>query len=114
LILHNVKRITSLVDLAVAKLYEGVDIDYRRLDQNLRRVQPVRQRLANRLHEQGKTQHRVEPRCSLRGRRRQVRPDWQTLGLLADAVKVPAPGDRGLCRRRLDAVYLMPWARSPP
>jgi hypothetical protein len=89
-------HISALVDLAVANLYEGVDLDYRGLDPNLRgEFNQFVKELSERLHEQGKTLSvRVEPPIQVAEDRWDTGPyDWQTLGMLADVVKVPAPVD---------------------
>jgi spore germination protein YaaH len=89
-------HIDNLVNLAVGNLYKGVDIDYRGLDKNLRgEFNQFVKELAEKLHAQGKELSvRVEPAVQVAEDRWETGPyDWQTLGLLADTVKVPAPQD---------------------
>ncbi len=89
-------HIDTLVNLAVSKLYKGVDLDYRGLDPNLRgEFNQFVAALAEKLHAQGKTLSvRVEPPAQVAEDRWEIGPyDWQTLSMLADTVKVPAPID---------------------
>ncbi len=89
-------HITALVELAVANLYQGVELDYRGLDQNLRgEFNQFVAELAEKLHAQGKKLSvRVEPPTQVAEDRWETGPyDWQTLGMLADSVKIPAPVD---------------------
>jgi hypothetical protein len=89
-------HINALVSLAVGNLYKGIDIDYRGLDPNLRgEFSQFVAALAEKLHEQSKILSvRVEPPTQVAEDRWETGPyDWQTLGLLADTVKVPAPVD---------------------
>lgn len=89
-------HVEALVNLAVGSLYKGIDIDYRGLDKNLRGeyVQFAKE-LADKLHAQGKELSvRVESPTQVADDRWETGPyDWQALGLLADAVKIPAPAD---------------------
>ena len=87
-------HVKALVDLSVANLYEGVDIDYRGLDKNLRgEYNQFIAELASQLHAQGKKLSvRVEPAAQVSEDQWETGPyDWQTIGMLADTVKVPAP-----------------------
>ncbi len=89
-------HINALVNLAVANLYKGIDIDYRGLDENLRgEFNQFIAALAAKLQEKNKTLSvRVEPAKQVAEDRWDTGAyDWQTLGLLADTVKVPAPVD---------------------
>jgi hypothetical protein len=89
-------HIDALVNLVVGNLYKGVDIDYRGLDNNLRgEFNQFIAALAEKLHSQGKTLGvRVEPPVQIAEDRWEIGPyDWQTLSLVADTVKVPAPVD---------------------
>ena len=89
-------HINALVNLAVANLYKGIDIDYRGLDENLRgEFNQFIAALAAKLQEKNKTLSvRVEPAKQVADDRWDTGAyDWQTLGLLADTVKVPAPVD---------------------
>lgn len=89
-------HINNLVNLVVGNLYKGIDIDYRGLDQNLRgEFNQFVKELADRLHAQGKVLSiRVDRPSQVAEDRWETGPyDWQTLGLLADTVKVPAPED---------------------
>lgn len=89
-------HVDALVNLAVGNLYKGVEIDYRGLDPNLRgEFNQFIAALADKLHAQNKTLSvRVEPPSQVAEDRWDTGPyDWQTLGLLADTVKVPAPVD---------------------
>jgi len=87
-------HIDTLVNLTVGNLYKGVDIDYRGLDMNLRgEFNQFIAALAEKLHKQNKTLSvRLEEPKQIAEDRWDTGPyDWQTLGLLADTVKVPAP-----------------------
>jgi len=89
-------HINNLVTLVVGNLYKGVDIDYRGLDKNLRgEFNQFVMELADKLHAQGKELSvRVESPTQVSEDRWDTGPyDWQTLGLLADTVKIPAPDD---------------------
>ena len=89
-------HIDNLVNLAVGNNYKGVDIDYRGLDKNLRgEFNQFIKELAEKLDAQGKDLSvRVEPAVQVAEDRWETGPyDWQTLGLLADTVKIPAPQD---------------------
>ena len=89
-------HIDNLVNLAVGNLYKGIDLDYRGLDKNLRgEFNQFVKELAEKLHAQGKELSvRVEPAVQVADDRWETGPyDWQTLGLLADTVKIPAPQD---------------------
>ena len=89
-------HITALVNLAVGNLYAGVDIDYHGLDPNLRgEFNQFVGMLAQKLHEQGKTLSvRVETPTQVAEDRWDTGAyDWQTLSMLADTVKIPAPAD---------------------
>jgi len=90
------KHINALVNLAVGNLYKGVDLDYHGLDPNLRgEFNQFIAALAEKLHAEGKVLSvRVERPIQVAEDRWETGPyDWQTLGLLADTVKVPAPVD---------------------
>ena len=99
MLVDNTQRdahIDNLVNLAVGNLYKGIDIDYRGLDKNLRgEFNQFIKELAEKLHAQGKDLSvRVEPAVQVAEDRWETGPyDWQTLGLLADTVKIPAPVD---------------------
>ena len=89
-------HVDNLVNLVVGNLYKGIDIDYRGLDQNLRgEFNQFVKELADKLHAQGKELSvRVERPTQVSEDRWETGPyDWQTLGLLADTVKIPAPED---------------------
>ena len=89
-------HITALVNLAVGNLYAGVDIDYHGLDPNLRgEFNQFVGMLAQKLHEQGKTLSvRVETPTQVAEDRWDTGAyDWQTISMLADTVKIPAPAD---------------------
>jgi spore germination protein YaaH len=89
-------HIDNLVNLAVLNNYKGIDIDYRGLDKNLRgEFNQFIKELADRLHTEGKALSvRVEPAVQVAEDRWETGPyDWQTLGLMADTVKIPAPQD---------------------
>jgi len=89
-------HIENLVNLAVGNNYKGIDIDYRGLDKNLRgEFNVFIKELAEKLDAQGKELNvRVEPAVQVAEDRWETGPyDWQTLGLLADTVKIPAPQD---------------------
>jgi hypothetical protein len=89
-------HIDALVNLAVANLYKGVELDYRGLDQNLRgEFNQFTKALADRLHEQGKELAvRVDrPTQVAEDRWDTGAYDWQTIGRVADTVKIPAPVD---------------------
>ena len=89
-------HIDNLVNLAVGNNYKGIDIDYRGLDKNLRgEFNQFIKELAEKLDAQGKDLSvRVEPAVQVADDRWETGPyDWQTLGLLADTVKIPAPQD---------------------
>jgi uncharacterized protein YraI len=89
-------HIDAIVNTVVGDSYQGVDIDYRGLDKNLRGEfnQFVRD-LAESLHAQGKTLGvRVEPPTQVSEDTWDTGPyDWYGLGLIADSIKVPAPVD---------------------
>jgi spore germination protein YaaH len=99
MLVDNAQRaahIENLVNLAVGNNYKGIDIDYRGLDKNLRgEFNQFIKELAEKLDAQGKELSvRVEPAAQVADDRWETGPyDWQTLGLLADTVKVPAPQD---------------------
>ncbi len=99
MLVDNAQRdahIDNLVNLAVGNLYKGIDIDYRGLDQNLRgEFNQFIKELADKLHAQGKELSvRVDLPSQVSEDRWETGPyDWQTIGLLADTVKVPAPED---------------------
>ena len=99
MLVDNTQRTThidNLVNLAVGNLYKGIDIDYRGLDKNLRgEFNQFIKELAEKLDAQGKELNvRVEPAVQVAEDRWETGPyDWQTLGLLADTVKIPAPQD---------------------
>ena len=89
-------HIDALVNLAVGNLYAGIDIDYHGLTPDLRvEFNQFVKALAEKLHAQNKTLAvRVEPPSQVAEDRWDTGAyDWQTLGLLADTVKVPAPLD---------------------
>ncbi len=89
-------HVTALVNLAVGNLYKGVEIDYRGLDTNLRgEFNQFVKELADKLHAQGKTLGvRVETPTQVAEDRWEAGPyDWQTLGMLADTITIPAPVD---------------------
>jgi hypothetical protein len=89
-------HVDTLVNLAVGALYKGVDIDYRGLDRNLRgEYLQFLKELADRLHQEGKVLHvRVEPGSQVADDRFDTGAyDWRPIGLIADAVKIPAPID---------------------
>jgi hypothetical protein len=89
-------HIESIVNTVVGSSYQGVDIDYRGLDKNLRgEFNQFIKDLADKLHEQGKTLGvRVEAPTQVSEDTWDTGPyDWQALGLIADSVKVPAPVD---------------------
>ena len=89
-------HVDNLLNLVVGNLYKGIDIDYRGLDQNLRgEFNQFVKELADKLHAQGKELSvRVERPTQVSEDRWETGPyDWQTLGLLADTVKIPAPED---------------------
>lgn len=89
-------HVDALVSLVVSNLYKGIDIDYRGLDANLRgEFNQFVKVLADKLHAQGKELSvRVEMPTQVAEDRWDTGPyDWQTLGLLADTVKIPAPVD---------------------
>jgi len=89
-------HIAALVDLAVANLYDGIDIDYRGLDQNLRaEFNGFIKELADQLHAQGKLLSvRVEAPTQVSEDLWETGPyNWQQLGYIADVVKIPAPVD---------------------
>ncbi|MGQ9841001.1 MAG: SH3 domain-containing protein [Anaerolineae bacterium] len=89
-------HVDALVSLVVGNLYAGVDIDYRGLDKNLRgEFNQFVKELADKLHAQGKSLGvRVEPPTQVAEDRWDTGPyDWQTLGMIADKVKIPAPVD---------------------
>ena len=99
MLVDNAQRAThidNLVNLAVGNNYKGIDIDYRGLDKNLRgEFNQFIKELAEKLKAQGKELSvRVEPAVQVAEDRWETGPyDWQTLGLLADTVKIPAPQD---------------------
>ena len=89
-------HIDNLVNLAVGNNYKGIDIDYRGLDKNLRgEFNQFIKELAEKLDAEGKDLSvRVEPAVQVAEDRWETGAyDWQTLGLLADTVKIPAPQD---------------------
>ncbi len=89
-------HVDALVTLAVSSLYNGIDIDYRGLDKNLRgEFHQFLKELADKLHAQGKTLSvRVEPAAQVAEDRWETGAyDWQAIGLIADTVKIPAPVD---------------------
>lgn len=89
-------HVDALVNLAVGSLYNGIDLDYRGLDKNLRgEFHQFLKELADKLHAQGKTLSvRVEPAVQVAEDRWETGAyDWQVIGLLADTVKIPAPVD---------------------
>ena len=99
MLVDNAQRaahIDNLVNLAIGNNYKGVDIDYRGLDKNLRgEFNQFIKELAEKLDAEGKDLSvRVEPAVQVAEDRWETGPyDWQTLGLLADTVKIPAPQD---------------------
>jgi spore germination protein YaaH/uncharacterized protein YraI len=99
MLVDNAQRgahVDNLVNLAVGNNYKGIDIDYRGLDKNLRgEFNQFIKELAEKLHAQGKELSvRVEPAVQVAEDRWETGPyDWQTLGLLADTMKIPAPQD---------------------
>ncbi len=91
-------HINKLVDLAVGNLYQGIEIDYRGLDSNLRgEFNQFIKELADKLHASKSTlalSVRVEAPVQVAEDRWDTGAyDWVTLGMLADTVKVPAPVD---------------------
>jgi uncharacterized protein YraI len=89
-------HVAAIANLVIGNLYAGVDIDYRGLDPSLRgEFNQFVQALADKLHAQNKTLAvRVEAPTQVADDRWDTGAyDWQTLGLLADTVKVPAPLD---------------------
>jgi uncharacterized protein YraI len=89
-------HIDAIVNTVVGSSYQGVDIDYRGLDKNLRgEFNQFVEDLAKELHAQGKQLGvRVEAPSQVSEDTWDTGPyDWQALGLIADALKIPAPVD---------------------
>ncbi len=89
-------HVNAIVEMVVGNAYQGVDVDYHGLDKNLRgEFNQFIKELAEELHAQGKVLGvRVEAPTQVSEDAWETGPyDWQALGLLADAVKVPAPVD---------------------
>jgi uncharacterized protein YraI len=89
-------HIESIVNTVVGNSYQGVDVDYRGLDKNLRgEFNQFVKDLAEQLHAQGrKLGVRVEPPTQVSEDSWDTGPyDWQALGMIADTLKVPAPVD---------------------
>jgi uncharacterized protein YraI len=89
-------HVEAIVNTVVGNSYQGVDIDYRGLDKNLRgEFNQFIKDLAEQLHAQGKTLGvRVEAPSQVSEDTWDTGPyDWQALGLIADSIKIPAPVD---------------------
>jgi hypothetical protein len=89
-------QVDAIVNTVVGNSYQGVDIDYRGLDKNLRgEFNQFIQDLADKLHAEGKkVEVRVEPPAQVSEDAWDTGPyDWQALGLIADSLKIPAPID---------------------
>jgi hypothetical protein len=87
-------HIEAIVNTVVGNSYQGVDIDYRGLDKNLRgEFNQFVKELAEKLHEQGKKLGvRVEAPTQVSEDTWDTGPyDWQALGMIADTIKIPAP-----------------------
>jgi hypothetical protein len=89
-------HVEAIVNTVVGNSYQGVDIDYRGLDKNLRgEFNQFIKDLAEQLRAKGKTLGvRVEAPAQVSEDTWDTGPyDWQALGLIADAIKIPAPVD---------------------
>ncbi|NLE75247.1 MAG: cellulase family glycosylhydrolase, partial [Chloroflexi bacterium] len=105
----------AIADFAVQNFYSGIDIAYMEVGPDLRsEFTDFAQRLADRLHENGKL-------LSISvGRPTQVAEDrwdtgaydWKALGQAADVIKVPAPLDPMASRDGGQLTALLDWAVS--
>jgi spore germination protein YaaH len=103
----------AIVDLVVAEMYAGIDLDYRGINSNLRvEFTDLVQKLAQALHANGKrlTVHAEAPAQVAVDRWETGAYDWQALGQAADALKFPALQDPGAYAPGGQMEMLLRWA----
>jgi spore germination protein YaaH len=89
-------HVQAIVDLVVAEMYAGIDLDYRGINPDLREeTTDFVEKLANELHANGKrlTLHVEAPTQVAEDRWETGAYDWKALGRVSDGFKFPALQD---------------------